>query len=445
MSTIEYYARPGSSIDLVLREYSEEQFAQFMMMIEHGVSDDVLLKKAWNFFINDAGGDLHEMPISNHALGDVTAWIMVNDFLVSAMMCVVCNVIKPRSIDFFFINKSTDMEQWMKQRLPGLEPFRNSDKTPCKLCYPRVNTLYRETPRGYFNVLAGNYNFTSQDLLNLYKNLERGLVSDMPAKFLFAQIGHPLKVGVHEIVRENWDNGKNHNQKDHKLENCVLDLAVKNVQQRDRIPDLIAAVTRTYASTIDHFSLPTSVVKQMQADHLELYVKRWAMTPADVGIVRVRFSSQTEYITKLREVHLRTIIGQMCTQHKHNDKTKGRELMEEDVQCTAESYFQILCDNYCQCSVCYCALTVRANLPTDLSYDRISNAHSHGYKNVRAVCSVHQAALGLLLTEPMQLHESCLQSRINVSSDARAKMIARHDDLVSDGILCPYCDVEHLE
>jgi hypothetical protein len=53
----------------------------------------------------------------------------------------------------------------------------------------------------------------------------------MPAKFLFAQTVHALKVGVHEMIRENWDNGKKHNPKDHKLENCVLDLAVKNVQQ----------------------------------------------------------------------------------------------------------------------------------------------------------------------------------------------------------------------
>jgi hypothetical protein len=221
--------------------------------------------------------------------------------------------------------------------------------------------------------------------------------------------------------------------------------AYKNVTQRNRISDLIAAVTQTYVATIDHFTLPTSVINQMQADHLEYYVTWWAKKPIDLGIVQASFSSQSKYVGKLKKLHLRTIIAYMCRSHSDTDKKiKNRYLLEDDVQCTKESYFKILCNNYGQCAICYCYLTVKANLPTDLSYDRISNSHSHGEKNLRPVCSIHQAPNGFV-TECMQIHECCLQTRVHVSSDARAKMIARHDELLSDGIPCPYCDVERLE
>jgi hypothetical protein len=169
------------------------------------------------------------------------------------------------------------------------------------------------------------------------------------------------------------------------------------------------------------------------------------MTPTDLDIVRARFSLQSEYVNQLMKLHLRSIIGFMCTRHKYLDKSKNRELMEEDVQCTPESYFRILCDNYCQCSICYSYLTVNDNLPTDLSYDRISNSHSHGNINIQPVCSVHQVPNGLMFNEAMQLHECCIQTRVHVSIDARAKMITRHDALMTNGIVCPYCNVERLE
>lgn len=455
MPTIEYRAHPGSLIDLALRKYSDAQFVQFMRMVEGDgaappnrvtVSGDILLKKAWDYFVNDAGGDLRKMPISNRAQGNVTAWIMVNDFLVPAMMCVECNFIKPRFNEFFILTKSADMEQWVKYP-PGLEPFDNSEKHPCRLCFAaRVQLSARETPLGYFNSIASQYSFSAQDLLKMYQSLERGVVSDIPAKFLFAQTDHPLKVGVHELVRENWNNNrKKHDRKDHKLENCTVDLAFLNVPQRDRIPDLIAAVTQTYAATINHFSFPASIVNQLQADRLEFFNMWWNMTPADLDILPLRLSSQYEYDKQLHKLHLRSIIGSMCSKHKYLDNSKNRELMEEDVQCTPESYFQILCDNFGQCSICYSYLTVGDNLPTDLSYDRISNSHAHGDMNIQPVCSVHQAPNGLLFTEAMQLHACCIQTRVHVSIDARAKIIARHDALVTDGIACPFCDVERLE
>ncbi len=451
----EYKARPGSPIDIILCKYSEAEFDQFMCMVTEGdgvaqspkritVPRDALLKKAWNYFVNNAGRDLCKMPISSWAQGNVTAWIMVNNILVSAMLCVECNVIKPRFNEFFSRSKSVNMEQWMKYP-PGLEPFHNSKKYPCRLCNAALlAALSRETPLGYFNTIAQKYSFSSQDLLNMYKSIERGLVSDMPAKFLFAQRCHPLKVGVHEISRENWDNGKKHDRKDHKLDNCTLDLAYKNVPQRDRIPDLIAAVTQTYAATINHFSSPARVVDQMQADHLEFYVKWWTMTPVDFDIVLSR-TSPREYRSQLMKLHLRTIIGVMCAKHKYIDKSERRDLMEGDEQSTAKSYFQILCDHYCKCAICYAYLTVNNNLPTDLSYNRMSNSYSHGDKNIQPVCSVHQVPNGLIFNEAMQIHECCLQTRVHVSSDARAKLIARHDALITDGIVCPYCDVERIE
>ncbi len=453
-TTIEYKALQGSSIDLVLCEYSEAQFAQFMRMVQGEgaappkrvtIPGDLLLKKAWNYFVNNADRDLCKMLISDRALGNVTAWIMVNNVLVPAMMCVGCNIIKPRFDEFFARSKSADRERWMAYP-PGLEPFNNSEKHPCRPCYAaRAAASARATPLGYFNSLDSNYSFSGQDLLNVYESLERGVVSDIPAKFLFAQTGHPLKVGVHELVRINWDTNKKHNRKDHKLDNCTVDLAYKNVPQFDRIPDLIAAVTQTYAATIDHFSLPTSVVNQMQADHLEFYEMWWHMTPIDLDIVRTSFSSALEYRKQLMKLHLRSIIGLMCSKHKYLDKSKNRNLMTEDVQCTPDSYFHILCDHYGQCSVCYSYLTVNDNLPTDLSYDRISNSHSHGNMNIRPVCSVHQVPNGLMCNEAMQLHECCICQRVHVSRDARSKMITRHDELITNGIVCPYCDVERLE
>ena len=45
----------------------------------------------------------------------------------------------------------------------------------------------------------------------------------------------------------------------------------------------------------------------------------------------------------------------------------------------------------------------------------------------------------------MWLHMTCLQSRVAMSPGTRARIVERHDTLVAQGELCPFCDVEELE
>lgn len=268
------------------------------------------------------------------------------------MVCARCNQKKLATTDFFRATsvKGGDMCEWLERGPKGLPCFNNSMMRPCNTCYAqmRFEAIRVHNSVDFWQGLVNNYRHIAwQDAQAKYAQTLHGYVTGAPMKLLVAQAGHVLRIGLHDIEREHVTNGTKHDSDNHMLDTCEFDMAIVNVPQRSKIPDLRQAWIHMFEITL-----------WMLVDKLETITaamqENWSKKPREVGVTLIQKHEPSKYVIQLRRLHVRYALGRMVRCHKQCDKRAKRP----EGNATAQGYFDVLCLHDWRCAVCHVPLTL---------------------------------------------------------------------------------------
>lgn len=382
----------------------------------------------WNASYNTYGSAMKGSKATTieHTPGQVLVFIT----------CNICKVKKQALPEHYRPgNVKGNIHEWLKRGKHGLPNYRNT----CRMCVAKKDTDAVRVPDSSLFWQKAAYAYKSiywKDAMAKFAHTLYGFVTGLPKCHMLARSDHMLTIGFHDLEREHVANGTKHDTTKHMLETCEFDLAIFNVRQGKKIPDLRAAWIAMYLVTICVLVSPDAVVTI--TNDIEAM---WGMTPMQVGVTASRTHENAEYEKQCRRLHPRYALGSMARIHRNVDRRANR--VEGDA--TAEGYMDVARVHDWRCAVCMSPLTLCDDTWRDISFDRIDNHRGHDNDNVRPVCRLHQAVvqnLDHVVTRAMHLHMTMETVYLrDVRTDKHMAVLRReHDTLVREGQECALCN-----
>lgn len=276
------------------------------------------------------------------------------------MMCVSCNIFKPRTPEFFDINHGGKNAHNLE---PGHEYLHNSKSRPCKKCFSVSDQKYRATEDGFIMNLLNNYPLLSVTWFyeTLKKQGGKGLISNKKMKFT---TNGEYCLGIH----------RKYNVKEHIPENCFLEIQEMNVQQGDGIPDLFEAWKSIYRHFVSSFE------KNDKTDYLQKFQEQYHLKPNDIGIFYA--DGNNLYNKARRAKHFPTILRRKIGDHLDADINKNRFQLPPNV--SRAQFINMVYPNAivqlekqkARCGYTNVGLTIE-NSWTRFSFERIKNDLPH--------------------------------------------------------------------
>jgi hypothetical protein len=281
---------------------------------------------------------------------------------VVEMECVKCRKFLPRTTDFF--TKSLNN---FEQSKPGIESLHNSETHPCNLCYREVRKKFRNTPKGYLASLTGKAAYPLLDpswtLRQLAKQNNKGYFTGFP----LSVVPGNWQVSIHNL---------DPNAKEHRPENCVLDIFELNVNQGGpgrAIPDLREAIMALFEAFVVNYDAPPLCGKS--------WLAALKQTPNQLGITGSQ-SNPKKYVKQVNEIHLPAILSVMILNNHFEDKRKKRYKVvwkpfsrSEKIK-LERAIVQAIINQGCRCAYSGVPLTW-TNGWHRLSFERIDNRLPH--------------------------------------------------------------------
>lgn len=295
---------------------------------------------------------------------------------VVEMECVHCRKFLPRTPEFFLKNSNN-----FETSKPGCESLSNTRKQPCTTCRLKLRKDHRNTPEGY---LAGLTSRSSYPLLDHAWVLKQ--LANQNNRGYFT--GFPLG-----LVPGNWQasiHNLNTAEKEHRPENCVLDILELNVNQgghEGAIPSLPVAAAELFQAFLDNYDAPP-----LPGDK---WLNALTQTRQQLGIIR-RKLSQKEYDKQAHEIHLPSILSRMIVNNHNEDKIKKRyqnwtPITQEEHRDLQRLVVQKIIAQGCRCAYSGVPLTM-TNGWQRLSFERLDNSRAHfgnrNLENVVFICRI---------------------------------------------------------
>jgi hypothetical protein len=381
-------------------------------------------------YIN-SGNDLTKMPLKPNCY-----WEIRGDEILCFTTCVECKIVKERTTEHFpACNVTKGIEQWFTRSLAGCENLANAQYRPCnQCCSKRTKNLRCTNSEAYFKNISTLYtNITYDNIMTLWDNMTSGYITGIPKVYMRPFRNHDLAPGVHDLQRRHWKESEKYSQSNHTIENTCLDLAIANVQQLGKISDLRLAYIDVYNHELK------SRLPMYDNDDEKVcndLVKWFNKTPKENGVTARRRHDQKEYQGQRRKLDLNYILGAMIGDHNKTDKQKARDNV---VPKKSIEYLNILLKYNVRCAISGMRLTIKQDLHTDLSFDRINNNLSHIIDNIRPVCIMFQVVGTKHLSRKQYLHMCLIQVHVAIPETILANIKSDHDNLNE---YCAFCNLD---
>lgn len=293
------------------------------------------------------------------------------------MQCAVCQEFFPRTTEFF--SMSLKNRKHLTTSQPGREILLNSKSTPCKMCRAKAGKAYRNTPKGYATNLTCKAIYPQLNHSWVFRQVSRQNNVGYYTGFPLTLASGDWQASIHNLVPA---------QKDHRPENCVLDIFELNINQggsSGAIPDLGVAIDALFKAFLANYGAPP-----LPGD---TWLHALSQTPQEMGITGSR-TNQKEYQKQCSEKHLPRILSIMITNHHRNDKIKKRDLnwrplTREENRKLERDVVEKLIAQGCRCAYSHVPLTW-TNGWQRLSFERLDNSRPHfenrGLDNVVFIC-----------------------------------------------------------
>lgn len=292
------------------------------------------------------------------------------------MECAHCHKFLPRTTEFFL--KSEDNFATSK---PGCESLRNSAKSPCIGCFSNIRKDCRNTPEGYFASLTRKSAYPLLDhawvLLQLAAQDHRGYFTGFP----LGLVPGDWQASIHNL---------NTAAKEHRPEDCVLDVFELNVNQGGpgrAIPCLPLATTELFQAFLDNYNAPP-----LPGD---TWLNALAQTLQQLGIVWSDMDKK-QYNKQRNARYLPAILSVMILNHHGEDKVQNRyeewkPLTKPENAQLRRAVVQKIIDQGCRCAYSGVPLTW-TNGWQRLSFERLDNSRphfeNHGLENIVFICRI---------------------------------------------------------
>lgn len=379
----------------------------------------------------ECGKDLNKMQLKPNCY-----WEICNEEILCFMICVECKIAKERTTEnFSACNVTKGIEQWFSRSQPGYENLGNSQYRPCNQCFFKQTKELRCTnSEAYFKNISTIYaNLTYDNIINLWNNMTSGYITGIPKIYMRPFRNHDLAPGIHDLEREHWKNGEKYNQANHTIENTCLDLVIANVQQIGKISNLRLAYIDVYNHELNS-RLP--MYENDDEKTCQQLIEWFNKTPKENGVTVKKRHDQKEYQAQRRKLDLNYILGAMIGDHNKTDKQKSRDNV---VPKKSIEYLNVLLKYNMRCAISGMRLTIKQNLHTDLSFDRIDNNRSHTIDNIRPVCIMFQVAGTKHLSRKQYLHMCLIQVHVVIPETILLVIKSEHDKLNE---YCAFCELD---
>ncbi len=331
------------------------------------------------------------------------------------------------------------IEEYLAFYQPGCEALCNSKAKPCKECmrnrsgeayFRRLASLYKQIPLSWF--------------VETYENLMTGPITGIPKKYILAQANQFLCVSVHDMARlHRKEYGTKLKQETHQSETCCLDLFIANVQQLDRVDDLTQAWLAMYQYAIFIADHPHEYQNSVDSN-ISFHRKWYENSPKENGVTANRSKTPLLYKSQTQQFHLPAIFTRMASRQRDLDR-RDRDTVGKN---NGREYAKVFFENNTKCAITGIPLSIRKNLWTDVTFDRIDNTRPHDTTNVRPVIWLLQITarnVEHVLTAKSFAHMVLIQQRIPISHESIPYKYwhERHESLENEH--CNFCQIEPLQ
>ena len=371
-------------------------------------------------------------------------WKIIDNVYTPFEKCATCHEYKPRTPEYFYpdtITRKGGYDKWLQYYEPGRENFHNSKSMGCKECY--VTKKCRQTRIDtveFWRIRSNSFpTITKTNLKQKYDSQQFGPISGIPMYYMPEQCGHLLSPGVHDIEREHVKNNTKYNQANHTIEGIVLDLAMLNVGQFNRIECIITCTIEAYKNCIEYYSKSIHDIDQEMGQYQSFFIDWYKKTPVQCGVAFNKRKQSKEYHRASRVMCLRIILGEYKLRYTimDNDKNRYNEIDNSDRK---QFLFDTFINEKCICAICKTPLEFDRTKWNYASFDRIDNSKGHFiHGNLQLVCSLHQVAgqAGRYITHDMYIHMLLVQKHVQVPVEISNKLKLQHKH-------CPLCDIQKL-
>lgn len=384
--------------------------------------DQILLCKYLMYYELIANKNLSLMPYKparKKRCGDIDEnyWVLINGLPIIFMQCIKCREFKPRLCTYYQTNfHSLDFWTWYSYDI-GHEMFKNDIHNSCLMCTANIKFINTRTIPIHFWNNSGSLYITGKMLKDLYDSQTIGPISGISTKYIKEIVGHILRASVHDIVMSYKITGEKYSQKNHRIEDCVIDLSIINVSQRTHIIDLAKTVLESYKACHTYYMNSKKILDERKNTMYRLW------------------SAINE---PLKNNIFRKMLNQKSRTYIQLDKKVDR--INDNNLNPVWFLFDTLIQGKCICAVCKVPLTFRENKWTDVSFDRLDNCKGHFVTgNLRIVCMLHQIPNNRYITHDMFLHMLFIQQRFEIDEKISKLIVEIHNREN-----CPFCDIERI-
>lgn len=319
--------------------------------------------------------------------------------------------------------------------------FHNSKSMGCVKCYVAKKCKQTRTDTiEFWRVRSNHYpSITKCQLKQKYDNQKFWPISGIPMYYMPEKCGHLFSPGVHDIEREHVKNSTKYNQRNHTLDGVVIDLAMLNVGQFNRIDCIKTCSIEAYKNCVKYYMTSLNELNN-NLETLQLFFKDWYdKTPLQCGVTFSRQKQHKEYSTESRVLSLRVMMGEYKDRYVDMDNNKNHtiDIKNEDRK---QFLFDTFIEQKCICAICKTPLGFDRTKWNYTSFDRIDNSKGHFVRgNLQIVCSLHQIVghVGRYITHDMYIHMLLVQNHIKITKKVANVLKLQHKH-------CPLCDIEKI-